>query len=92
MVGVNLTHAQGCVAAFHDVAPTGAMHMQVDEARQYQGQARCACRVFTDDLALDAVDASLRCEGHGAVDEAGRSQDIADHVSHGSRLNSATKS
>ena len=59
MLGVHLADAQRGVTAFHDVAPTSAVHVQVDKARQHQRFGRGARGFFADRLALDALDAPI---------------------------------
>ena len=92
MLRMDLADANRSVAAFHDVAATGTVYMQVDKARQTQRLARCAGRLFTNGIAVDVVDAPLGCEGNGALHETRWRQNIAADGTHHSRLISATKS
>ncbi len=92
MLGVHFADAQRGVAAFHDVAPTGAVHVQVDKAGQHQRLGRGACGLFANGLALDALDAPIGPHGQRAADETVGGEDVALDHAHRSRLISATKS
>ena len=93
MLRMQARHVPSGVAAFHDVVPRTAVHMQVDEAGQHDGRTALAHLGLAHRLAGDAGNAAVCAHVQAAVHKAGGGEDVALQRggAHGVLRSSATK-